>query len=114
MNLRGVKQFLDFRYHDFIKDKVTELTAIKYDDKEKMLKGTLTIVKDPEQINKYKTINFKMAGEPTDVQKYVLEENYHVVDIEKVTVWGEYMDGITVTCKGLEKNNAQNNEKKTA
>ena len=103
MNLKKLRDYMEFRAEDFLATKKTVLNAVKYDEKTKAIKGELVIIEDTSaEDNVFGKINFKIAEEhPADLSKYILRKPYHLAGIEKGVVWGDMQDNVTITCKDL-------------
>lgn len=107
MNLRNIKKYQDFNYEEFLKGKKLLLNEIKFDVKNKLVKGELIIIEDITGENQYGKINFKLEnGKEEDVTKYQLRQLYRLNGITKASIYGDFGDNLSIVCKGLVKDEA--------
>lgn len=102
MNLKQLKSYMDFNHAEFLKGKTTVLISIKFDDKKSELKGEMVILKDDTGANEYAKIGFHIPNKSAlDLSKYELKKPYKFVGIEKCSVYGDFSDNLSITCKDI-------------
>lgn len=103
MNLKKLNAFLVFDYEGFLEPLKLLLISLKYDEDKELLKGEMVIVEDASEIdNRFGRINFKIENAmPEDINKYELKCLYDFDGITKASVYGDFRDKLSITCKGL-------------
>lgn len=109
-NLKGLNGFLNFNLPAFLEGKTLVLNSIKFDSKNNVVKGELVIVEDSTTDNQYGKVGFKLNdSKPEDVNKYQLKNAYTFAGVDKVSVYGDFRDNLSITCKALTKVNTKQN-----
>lgn len=118
MNLTNLSSFTRFDSNRFLEGKTLVIKSVKYDSKERIVKGELVILADncpDDGRNEYGRINYKLTDKSeADVSKYVLKEQVHFVGISKAVIWGDLRDNLTITANDLIKDTDHGTFKKTA
>ena len=101
--MRKLNLFQKFDFASFIKDKQFMIQAIKYNEKKGCLSADIVITSDetdygdPSVTNLFERFKVHLIGSTeNDLSKYAPKDLIIFKSFSKATVWGEYMNNLSV------------------